>query len=185
MAAGGNSANIQLGAGRLWVAPIGTTEPTTASTALPSAWRAIGYTEEGTTVSVELSNEAIEVAEEVDPVLYVLASRANSLSASLVEVNRLNLALAMGVGANEANDATTFEPPEPGSEVAVMIVWESEENAGADNVRWLFRQCKVNGTVEVARQKAPNKSMLPVTWQMEKPAGLTPWKVFPNANGEV
>jgi len=185
MAAGGSSANIQLGAGRLYVAPVGTTEPTTASAALPSAWRAVGYTEEGTTITVELSNEAIEVAEEVDPVLYVLASRANSLNASLAEVIRKNLALAMGVGAAEVNDGTTFEPPEPGDEVAVMLAWDSEESAGATNVRWLFRQCKVNGSIEIQRAKAPNKSMLPVTWNMEKPAGLAPWKVFPNTNGEA
>jgi hypothetical protein len=32
------------------------------STALPSAWRAVGYTEDGTTITTELTNEEIEVA---------------------------------------------------------------------------------------------------------------------------
>ena len=140
MAAGGNSAFIQLGAGRLYVAPIGTTEPTTCSAALPSAWRAVGYTENGTTVSVELTNEPIEVAEEYDPVLYVLASRSASVAVQMAEVNRKNLALAMGVGAAEANDSTAFEPPAPGDEVAVMLVWDSLDTPGATNVRLLFRQ---------------------------------------------
>ena len=185
MAAGGNSANIQLGAGRLYVAPIGTTEPTTASAALPSAWRAVGYTEDGTTVSVELTNEPIEVAEEYDPVLYVLSSRSASVAVQMAEVNRRNLALAMGVGANEANDETTFEPPAPGDEVAVMLCWDSEDAAGTSNVRWLFRQAKVNGSVEITRNKAPNKAMLPVTWNLEKPSASQPFKVFPNTSGEV
>lgn len=185
MAAGGNSANIQLGAGRLYVAPIGTTEPTTASAVLPSAWRAVGYTEEGTTISVELTNEPINVAEEYDPVLYVMSGRSASVSVSMAEVNRKNLALAMGVGANEANDETSFEPPAPGAEVAVMLAWDSEDAAGVDNVRWVFRQCKVNGSVEVQRNKAPNKAMLPVTWNLEKPASNEPFIVFPNTSGEV
>lgn len=185
MAAGGNSSKIHLGAGRLYVAPVGTSEPTSSSAALPSAWRAIGYTEEGTTFTAELTNEPIEVAEEVDPVLYVLASRSAQLAVSMAEVTRRNLALAFGTGANEADDATAFEPPDPGDEVAVMLVWDSDETPGASNKRWLFRQCKVNGSVETQRNKAPNKSLLPVTFNLEKPASATTFKVFPNSDGLV
>lgn len=185
MAAGGSSTNIALGAGRLYVAPLGTTEPTTASTALPSAWRVVGYTEDGTSISYEQSNEAIEVAEEVDPVLYVLASRMTKLTVQLAEITRRNLALAMGVGANEANDDTTLEPPAPGDEVAVMIVWDSDETASASNRRWLFRQAKANGALEMQRNKAPNKALMPVEWNLEKPASDEPFIVFPNASGLI
>jgi hypothetical protein len=185
MAAGGSSANIALGAGRLYVAAVGTTEPTDCSTAMPSAWRAVGYTEDGTTFSVDLSNEAIEVAEEYDPVRYVLASRATKLAVQMAEMTRRNLALSMGGGAAAANDATAFEPPDPGAEVAVMIVWDSLDTPSASNIRWLFRQCKVNGSVETQRNKAPNKALLPVEFNLEKPAGLAPFKVFPNSSGLV
>jgi hypothetical protein len=185
MAAGGDSSNISLGAGRIYVATLGTAEPTDNSTALPSAWVPIGYTEEGTTVSVELNNEAIEVAEEIDPVLYVLSSRSATLSVSMAEITRRSLALSMGAGAGAANDDTAFEPPEPGAEVAVAIVWDSDETAGADNRRWLFRQAKVNGSVEMQRNKAPNKALLPVEFNLEKPAGLATFKVFPNASGLI
>lgn len=185
MAAGGNSANIELGAGRLYVAPIGTTEPASASAALDAAFRAVGYTEDGTKVSVDLTNEQINVAEEYDPVLYVLSARKAKVSVQLAEITRQNLALAMGSGAAAVNTAAGFEPPDPGSEVAVMIVWDSKETPSATNSRWIFRQCKVNGTVEMQRNKAPNKARLPVEFNLEKPASLAPFKVFPNSSGLV
>lgn len=185
MAAGGDSSNISLGAGRIYVAALGTAEPADNSTPLPSAWVPVGYTEDGTTVSIELGNEAIEVAEEVDPVLYVLASRSASLSVQLAEINRRSLALAMGAGAGAANDDTAFEPPEPGDEVAVAIVWDSDDAATAANRRWLFRQAKVSGSVEMQRNKAPNKALLPVEFNLEKPAGVATLKVFPNSDGLI
>ena len=185
MAAGGNSGNISLGAGRLYVAPIGTSEPADNSTALPSAWRAIGYTEEGSTIQVELNNEEIEVEEEFEPVLWVLNKRTTMVMFEMAEATRRNLALAMGTGANEANDDTAYEPPIPGDEVGFMLVWDSDETASADNRRWLFRQCKISGTIETARQKAPNKATLPVEINVEKPATAAPFKVFPNSAGLI
>lgn len=187
MAAGGNSDNIALGAGRLWVAPVGTAEPTSASSALPSAWRAVGYTEDGTTIGFDLTNEAINVAEEYDPVKYVLSARTAELSVSMAELTRRNLALAWGVGADAANDATYLEPPAPGEEVAVMLVWDSSDDADGNdaNIRWLFRQGKVNGSVETQRNKAPNKALLPVVFNLEKPSSANICRVYPNASGQV
>ena len=68
MAAGGTPGNVKLGAGRLYYAPLGTTEPTNCSTALPSAWIAVGYTENGTSIDTAITSEDIEVAEELDPI---------------------------------------------------------------------------------------------------------------------
>ncbi|MFN2166827.1 MAG: hypothetical protein ACK2U9_11275 [Anaerolineae bacterium] len=65
-----------------------------ASTALPSAWRAVGYTEDGTTITTELTNEEIEVAEEYDPVLYVMTKRKVMLSVQMAEATRRMLVLA-------------------------------------------------------------------------------------------
>lgn len=192
MAAGGNSDNIPLGVGRLYVAPLGTAEPTSASAAMPSAWRAVGYTEDGSAFSTSATNEPIEVAEEVDPVLYALARRDNTLAFTMVEITRQNLALALGDAANAsagafaANDGTALEPPTAGSETAVMIVWDSEDDAtNGENRRWLFRQCKPGGTIELPRRKAPSKATIAVTFNLEVPAGLKPWKAFPNADGVV
>lgn len=186
MAAGGNSGNIALGAGRLYVAAVSVAEPTNGSTVLPSAdWRAIGYTEDGTTVSTDISSDPIEVAEEYDPVLYVMTSRMTTLSVSMAEITRRNLALAMGGGAAAENTAEAWEPPDPGTDVAVRLVWDSLDTPSNLNVRWLFRQARVSGSIGIQRNKAPNKALLPVTFNLEKPAGLAPLKVFPNVNGLV
>lgn len=186
MAAGGNPNNVQLGPGRLYVAPLGTTEPASASAALPSAWRAVGYTEEGSAFSTTLTNSPVEVAEEVDPILYVLSRRENTLVLAMAETTRQNLALAIGTGADAPNTAAAFEPPDPGEEVAVMIVWDSNDDpTTTGNRRWLFRQAKAGGTINIGRRKSPNKATIATTFNLEKPASATAYKVFPNANGLI
>lgn len=189
MAAGGTTSNVELGPGRLYLAALGTTEPANASTALPSAWNAVGYTEEGSAFTTSLTREEVLVAEEVDPIKYVLTKRVNSLVVSMAEMTRFRLGVALGWGI-DLSTIPTLEPPIPGSDVGVMIVWDSNEDPtvaqdGQGNRRWLFRQCKPSGDLEIARRKAPTKSLIPVTFNIEKPSGLQPFKVFPNSNGLV
>lgn len=185
MSAGGNADHVELGPGRLYVAPLGTTEPTSASAALPSAWVAIGYTEDGSAFASDITSEPVEVAEELDPISYVNTRRLNRVSFSMAEATARNLVLALGGGAATANDGTSVEPPDAGAEVAVMLVWDSEETPGASNVRWIYRQAKPSGTIEIAHRKAPAKSLIPVTFNLEKPASAKPFRVYPNAAGDV
>jgi hypothetical protein len=185
MAAGGIATNIELGPGRLYVAPIGTAEPTTCSTALPSAWRAVGYTQEGSALTSDKTMEAVEVAEELDPLRYVATRRMNTLVLSLAEMTRRNLALVLAQGAAAVNDSSVFNVPDPGAEIAVMGVWDSIDVTDATNVRWLFRQMKPGGALTIPRRKGTDKALLPVTFNLEKPTGLAPWSVFPNASGLI
>jgi hypothetical protein len=186
MAAGGDPNNVQLGAGRVYVAPIGTAEPASASAALPSAWRAVGYTEDGSTVTLNVTVDEVEVAEEYDPVRYVNTKRTTQVALQMAEATRRNLALAVSGIANGANDATTFEPPDPGSEESFMLIWDSDEVPTTNaNVRWLFRSCKVSGNIEMSHKKAPAKTLLPVTIMCQKPTGAAPFKVWPNNSGQV
>jgi len=180
---------VELGAGRLYAAAIGTSEPASATAVLPSAnWYVIGYTEQGSAFQSTLTQSEVEVEEEVDPIKYVLSKRVGQVAFAMAEMRRRNLALAYGAGAGAADDATTFEPPDPGTEVAVMLVWDSDEadTPGADNTRYLFRQCKAGGTINIARRKAPNKATIATTFNLEKPSGSTkPWKVYPALAGEI
>lgn len=189
MAADGNANDVKLGPGRLWVAAIGTSEPASGSAVLPSAWRSVGYTEEGNVFTTEITTEPVEVAEELDPIRYENTRRASSVQFQMAEMSRENLALALNAGAAAANDAQAFEPPDLGTEVRCMIVWDSNESAtdGLDggNVRWLYRQCYQVEAIETSRAKAPAKSLIPVRFQLEKPTGLAPYKVFPNALGQI
>lgn len=191
MAAGGTSSNVHLGPGRIYVASVGTAEPANASTALPSAWTPVGYTEEGSAFQTEVTREPVEVAEELDPIKYVATRRTNQLVFSMAETSRKRLVLALGGGVVTTEDGTFFEPPDPGTDVAVMIVWDSNEDPtvvdgdGIGNRRWVFRQVRPSGQIEIARRKAPAKALLPVTFNIEKPSGLRPYKVFPASNGAI
>lgn len=183
--------NVKTGPGLIYVAPVGTSEPTTASAALPSAWRPIGYTEEGVTISYGINNEPIEVAEEFDPLRYETTSREGSVSFSMAEVKRDNLALVLNKGANDGLTGS-IEPPAPGSEVRVMIALDTagapatpNTAPGTTNARWVFRQTLQAETIEMARGKAPSKALIPATFRLEKPASAQPYIAFPDANGNL
>lgn len=186
MAAGGTPGNVDLGPGRLYYAPLGTTEPTTCSAALPSAWIPVGYTEDGTQVETDITSEAIEVAEELDPILYEQTRRTTRVSLQMAEMTKKRLALALGAGAGEDDDSDSFEFPDAGDIVGVMFVWDSEETPSASNRRWIFRKCTPSGTVSTARRKAPQKALIPVTFDCAKPDASTKAViVYPNASGQV
>lgn len=186
MAAGGTPGNIDLGAGRLYYAPTGTAEPTNASSALPSAWQPVGYTEDGTAIDTEITSEAIEVAEELDPIAFEQTRRITRVTLQMAEMTKKRLALALGAGAAETDNATAFEFPDAGTTVPVMLVWDSDDSPGASNRRWLFRKCTPSGTVSTARRKAPQKALMPVTFDCAKPdASTKAVKVFPNTSGQI
>jgi hypothetical protein len=186
MAAGGTKANVDLGPGRLYYAPLGTAEPTSASAPLPSAWQAVGYTEDGTAIATDITSEMVEVAEELDPIRYVQTRRASQLTVQMAEATVKRLALALGAGATVTDDGTSFEFPAPGAIVGVMFVWDRDETPSATNRRWIMRQATPSGSIEISNRKAPQKRLIPVTFDLSLPDGATsPVKVFPNPSGLI
>jgi hypothetical protein len=187
MAAGGNPLNVDLGPGRLYVAPIDTADPTSPSAALPSAWVAIGYTEDGTSIETNITSQAVEVAEELDPIGYEQTARMTKVSFQMAEATARNLALALGAGLTVAAGAVTFHAPDAGSIVAVKIVWDSDETpTTAANRRHLFRKCTPSGTTSIARKKAPAKALIAVAFDCAKPDSSTSaWTAFSNASGQI
>lgn len=183
----GTPANVDLGPGRLHFAPLGTAEPVSCSAALPSAWVPVGYTEDGTSVDTEITSEAIEVAEELDPIAFEQTRRMTRLSLQMAEPTKRNLALALGAGAGQTNNSDPFEFPDAGDIVGVMFVWDSMLGTpNATNRRWIFRQCTPSGTISIARRKAPQKALIPVTFDCAKPsAAIKAVRVFPNNLGQV
>lgn len=186
MAAGGTPGNVALGPGRLYMAPLGTTEPVNCSTALPSAWIAIGYTEDGTEVGVDITSEGIEVAEELEPILFMQTKRSTKLTLSMAESTKKRLALSMGAGSQYTDDANSFQFPDASEVVAVMLIWDSLDTPTALNKRWVFRQCTPSGSVNISRKKAPSKSLIPVTFDCAKPStSVKSVIVFPNSAGAI
>lgn len=184
MAAGGTPTNVKLGPGRLFYAPLGTAEPTNCSTALPSAWLSLGYTENGTEIATAISAEDIDVAEEIDPIDKVMTKRTTTVTVELAESTKRRLMLAMGAGASYSEDSTPVELPD--ELTAVMMVWDALDTPDATNRRWLFRTVKPAGTVTTVKRKAPAKSTIVATMQCQRPsASAAAIRVFPNASGQV
>jgi hypothetical protein len=182
MSAGGNPLNVKLGPGRLYYAPIGTTEPVSASATLPSAWQVIGYTEAGSTIDIAMSAEDIVVAEEIDPIGNVMTARTQKLSFEMVETTKRRLLLATGGGAAAADDATPFELPDVSALVPVMFVWDSDLSTvpTSANARWLLRSASPSGTISRKAVKAPGKRSFAVEFSCFKPDAVNQAvKIYP------
>lgn len=168
----GNPNKVKVGAGLLYVAPVGSTEPndlTTPWSTVDSDWVPFGYTEEGHNFSSEPNFEPIEVAEELEPIRFEQTATTQSLEFAAAEMTVNNLKYAFNGGTVTTISGTVVEylPPTLGSATRVALGWES--NDGEE--RWIFRKCLQTGNVTVARNKAPNKATIPMTFRLENPGG--------------
>lgn len=186
----GNGANIGIGPGWLYAAPIATADPANNETSLPVDWISLGYTEDGNQFSYAVTSEDIEVAESVDPVATQETKALSKVTFSMAEMTRRNLGLALGRGL-VANDDSILEPAALGSRLYFKLIWQSLDHvtpavSDTANIRWLFRKCFVSGSLDISHKKAPAKALLPVEISCYRPDSATaPWAVFPNAAFKV
>lgn len=172
---------IRVGPGWLYLAPIGSTEPTDLATAWDAAWTQIGYTNEGHTFGHQLTVEAVEVAESLYPIRYEATGVEMQVAFQMAEITAKNLQTALNGGTivlsgAGADQIATFEPPEIGDEVRVMLGWESNDA----KERMVWRRCIQGGAAEMNRAKAPDKTLIPGEFQIETPMDasgdpLKPW----------
>jgi hypothetical protein len=163
----GVAAAVKVGPGLLYVAPIGTSEPTVGSAALPSAWVAIGYTDDGSMFNSETSYEDIEVEEELDPIRTTAVKRVTTIDFDMAEINAQHLLIAFNGGTitGPTTGYVTFEPPALGSESRLMLMWQSNDSQEA----LLCRRVLQSGPIGMARKKAPDKTVIPVSFKLEIP----------------
>jgi hypothetical protein len=181
----GTPGSIELDVGLLYAASLGTTEPTGNTTAQPgpiAGFRAVGYTQAGSILTpYKPTVNPIYVEEEYYPIRQVVSQVDGMVDFVIAEMNRTNLALANNAGANAVNDASSFQPVTPGAELPVILMWEST----VIGERWVFRSCIQTAAVAIPRRKAPNMSVIPVSFALIKPAGVQPWICFPSAGALV
>lgn len=174
----GNAGAVSLGPGTLYIAPLGTTEPTDLATAwatVSANWVQLGYTEEGSEFTYETSSEAVEVAEELDPVKVALTGRSPKLAFALAELTASNLKRALNGGTiTSGTGIVTFEPPDLGAEVRTMIGFQSEDNTE----RWVYRQCLQTGSLGMARRKGATKTTIACEFSLEKPPSAAIFKAI-------
>jgi hypothetical protein len=190
MTSRGNKSAVTLGPGYLFIAPLGTDEPTDdPGAAFPTGWVPLGYTDNGTTQTYEPSYDDVTVAEEIDPIDSAPTGRKITVAFDLAENTALNYKRALNGGTVtvvSAEDATPivtkYEPPDFGTEVCQMIGWQSE----AKDELWVWRQCKQTGSVATNRQKGATKATIPTEFTCYPPdAGGRPFMRLSNRTGEA
>ena len=181
-----NSTLLQVGAGWLWVAALGTDEPTDCSTPMATvdaAWTQIGYTAEGHVFTTEAKREGLIVAEAVQAVRMETTEVSEKIEFSAAEITATNLQRAVGTGTVTVGATTTTFTPgnravaQPNE---LMIVWESFY----EDERLILRRCVQTGPVGIARKKAPAYATIPMAFMLLQPRSGDSWAhLFANARG--
>jgi hypothetical protein len=181
--------------GILWIAPIGTAEPTPVAAGsrftdvMPAAFLLFGPTDEGSTFSDAVDTDTITVAEFLNAIRNVVTGRTSSLSFALASwtLSNYRRALNGGVAAiapqgTAGSEVTSLEPPVEGTETRAMIMWESTDAS----LRLLGRQSFQTGEVSTDMKPAPDKALIPCEYAFEQPStGLRPWKMWAAGSARV
>ncbi len=166
----GNASALGLGPGYLYVAPIGTTEPTDLVTpwaTVSASWAPVGYTEDGSDLSYNPATSPVDVAEELDHIQVVTTGRDSTIAFAMSQITATNLKLAFNGGVlTTPAGLVTFEPPDLGTEVRTMIGFEAEDHTE----RWIYRQCFQTGTITLGRKKGAANASIAAQFALEKPA---------------
>lgn len=171
--------------GFLFLAPLGSTVPTGTvvgsvfTDAWDVAWINLGATEDGSEFSYDSKVEAVYVAEFFDPIKYATTERSGKFAFNLANYTLANLKRAMNGGTLTITGATTttkgvFTPPAPGSEIRVMLGWESLDST----LRLICYQTLQGGTMTSAFKKAPDLAVIPCEFNFEVPASGNPFSLM-------
>ncbi|GAA3027224.1 hypothetical protein [Streptosporangium longisporum] len=169
---------IALGPGSLFIGVLATPEPMDLVTPWESVspnWTGLGYTDEGSTLNYTVDSENVEVAEELDPIAVALVSREVTLDFALAQITATNLRVALNGGTITAGAGiVTFEPPDLGEELRVMLGWQSEDGTE----RWVFRKGLQVGNMEISRGKGASKATIGCSFKLERPSGAKLFKAM-------
>lgn len=166
---------IDFGAGTLYVAPIGTPEPTNITGVWNVAWVQLGYTDSGHVFTSGMTTTQILAAESYFPLTNIVTAKDSKVAFSLLQITAANLSTAFNGGTITSSGAAgvTYDPPAPGTEVRCMLGWQSLDGTE----RMIFRQCFQTDASAITRSKSA-AAMIPVNFDLELPAGgnLQPWR---------
>lgn len=169
---------IAVGAGVIYWAPTGTTEPVWAASGskftntISSPWLEIGATEDGLTFTEQRAVADLIPEESLVPEKVVTTSITASVSFSMWYIHDDNWVLAHNGGAwtvvtgSSGTAVNKYTPPTQGNETRAMLLWLSDTN---DQAMW-FPQAFNTANVAVPFKKGPNKAVLPVEFRLEQPS---------------
>lgn len=154
--------NLQVGAGWLYYADIGSTKPADLSTAWDAAWEQVGFTQDGHVFNVEMTVEGLLVAEVKDPVRAEYTDRRAVVEFAAAEMTVATLTLAFGgPTATSFTGGTKLTPPNINlSPVERMIGWESFDGTE----RYVWPRCVQTAAVGISRKKPPEYATIPMAF---------------------
>jgi hypothetical protein len=180
MTVGFDPKTADIGAGTLYVAPIGTAEPTTITSPWNVAFVALGYTESGHIFTSGLTVTPIIPAEAYFPLTNIVTAKDSKVAFALMQMTAANLQTAFNGGTITTlggGGGVTYDPPAIGTEVRCMLGWQSDDLTE----RLIFRQCFNTDPSAMSRVKTAAVT-IPVGFDLELPGGgLQPWRWFATA----
>jgi hypothetical protein len=176
---------VAVGPGYILRAPLGSTEPSNTvsgsvfTDSWDVAWVVVGATDKGSVFGYQTNVEPVMAAEYFDALSYETESREGSFEFAMLHIAARSFVTAFN-GGNTATSGsgatllTTYEPPDPGSEVRCMLGWESRDSTE----RLILRQCFQGGQVQITRDKGgQNRAAIPLSFKLELPnTGQRLWK---------
>jgi hypothetical protein len=147
-----DATEVRLGVtGNLYKAPVGTAMPTDVTAALAVAWKELGYTETGPSMSVDASKEQFTPWQAVSPVREVVTSQMVTATFTLWQRNAETLKLAWGGGTVTGTTTKIFTPPAVATVSEGAFVFEIVDGTVKD--RYLIPRASISLAGEVSFAK--------------------------------
>lgn len=167
----GNVDQVRTGPGRILIGPYGTPLPTDfgalgVAPTLDEDLVEVGFTTEGSELSITQESTGIPVAERIRPIRYENTSSEASYTFTMAQISAKNLQLALGGGTitTTTNGAQKYTFPKVGGTSRFSIVWESED--GKEYL--VIAKASSSGTVTIPRKKSPDVAGVPVEFRIEE-----------------
>lgn len=145
----------------------------------PAGWVPLGKTAAGSKFSDAATSSDYESAEDYYPMDSATTKRVATVTFSLLGFTATNLSRALnGAVTTVTGSGTTLltqvDAPNPVNEVPAQIGWESLDAT----VRWVGRQVRNTGNLDVQVAKAPNMGQIMWTGNCVKPQSSPPYSWF-------
>lgn len=181
-----NANNIVIpGKFTLYVAPVGSTAPTTAEASLAAAWADLGYTtEDGSSFSTDPSFEEVRSHQSDFPTRLLKTGDSAGVACTLQEFTRNSLLTAFGGGAITTVSAGQYryDPPAQGVSTPTAVIMEWAD--GPTVYRLVIPKARARSGIEIGLGKT-SESGLPINLTVEGQANQSPWYLLTNAPGMV
>ena len=173
-----DATQVRLGVtGNLYKAPVGTAMPADVTTALPAAWKELGYTETGPSLSVDTSTEDFTPWQSITAVREVITGQTITAAFTLWQRNADTLKTAWGGGTVTGTTTRVFTPPATPTINEGAFVFEIADGALKDRLLIARASITLSGDVAFAKDSVTS---FPITLKFLQPSTGAVWQLLTN-----